>query len=75
MARCRGGGGGGGMWSAVARQRRAQSGGTAQHETGEGWGWKHRHVGPIATMLGFKLVQTEAINSNTLKFISNNFKL
>jgi hypothetical protein len=29
-------------------------------------------VGPAATMSGFK--PTESINSNTLKFISNNFK-
>jgi hypothetical protein len=32
-------------------------------------------VGPAATMLSFKPVQTESINSNMLKFISNNFNL
>jgi hypothetical protein len=34
---------------------------------------RRQHVGPAATMPGFK--PTESINSNTLKFISNNFKL
>jgi hypothetical protein len=31
-------------------------------------------VGPKATVPGFKPVQTESVNSNTFKFISNNFK-
>jgi hypothetical protein len=47
--------------------------GAAQHEIGGGG--RRRHVGPMATVPGFKSVQTESIKSNTFKFISNNFNL
>jgi hypothetical protein len=81
-ARCDVAGGGGGGGSGRG------GGGPADGSTRARWGWVERRVDGVwtgeagaynawapSTVLGFKPVQTESINSNTFKFILNNFKL